>query len=285
MISSHKPVMVSEILSLFNQAPQPYSFLDGTFGRGGHSRAFLQAFPSCKIVALDRDSQAIAYGRYHFPESSPITFYHQRFSCLEPWKGLSSFSGILLDLGVSSPQIDEPERGFSFMHEGPLDMRMDRMQSLCAATVINHFDEKTLATLFFTYGQERASRLIARYLVKRRLEKPFLTTLDLAHCIERLLPRRGKIHPATRVFQALRIFINEEIEELEKALPLAWELLAPQGCLAVLSFHSLEDRKVKQFFKKFPSSSSPKPLKPSQSEINDNPRARSACLRFGVKSL
>jgi 16S rRNA (cytosine1402-N4)-methyltransferase len=213
---------------------------------------------------------------------------------------------VLLDLGVSSPQLDDPARGFSFVHDGPLDMRMDQRQELDAARLVNERSETELADIFWAYGDERASRRLARAIVERRALNRFATTGELAQLIERVIPRRGqKVHPATRAFQALRIAVNDEIALLEKGLAAGWSLLKPGGRLAVITFHSLEDRKVKEFGRRLardytfegevdvPELRRPvapqlrwvhrKAVQPAPEEIRDNPRARSAQLRVMEK--
>jgi 16S rRNA (cytosine1402-N4)-methyltransferase len=306
---SHKPVMMTEVL----EALQPKDgdiIVDGTFGRGGYSRAFLNA-ANCQVWGLDRDPEAVAVGQQLEQESD--NRFHMVESCFGDMvsalnaKNISQVQGIALDLGVSSPQIDQAERGFSFAKDGPLDMRMS-LQGKSAADLVNSLPEEELADIIYNYGEERQSRRIAKRIVLRRKENPITTTKQLADIIYSVLPRHGKgIDPATRTFQALRIKVNDEMGELERGLESAERLLAPGGRLAVVSFHSLEDRCVKQFLKsrsETRSSSgnrhmpqvnevrpdptfelgSRKAIKPSDEECKINPRARSAKLRWAIRT-
>lgn len=301
----HLPVMCDEVISCLTTpgARSNSVFLDATFGRGEHTRTLLNAVPGCHVFALDRDPDAIAFGKTILQPlyEGRLTFIEGAFSELDTvLRQISStpptFSGILFDLGVSSPQLDTPERGFSFMHDGPLDMRMSKA-GISAADIVNHEDEETLANIFFHYGEERKSRRIAKWLVaERKARGPFTTTTQLAEAVSRAAGPRRKIHPATRVFQALRIAVNRELDELSAALPIAARWIEPGGCLAVLSFHSLEDRIVKNFFRSAKPtknrndqkthilfSGPKKPVLPSREEIRSNPRARSAKLRWGMR--
>ena len=283
---THQPVLCNEVQEIFASAnlPQPLHFLDGTFGRGGHSRMLLDGFPQSQVTAVDRDLDAVAYGKKHMDYGNRFRLLQGRFSTLDSLFPPESFSGVLLDLGVSSPQLEEAHRGFSFTHTGPLDMRMEQRGGSCAADLIHHMKEEDLAYIFFQYGQEKASRRIARAIVHSRINHPITTTQQLSDLVKKVIFRRGKIHAATRVFQALRIAVNEEMEELHSVLPAAMNVLRAGGCLVVIAFHSLEDRVVKNFFRACPrfSAFSKKPIRPCQEEIRGNPRARSACLRFGV---
>ncbi|MEY4590309.1 MAG: hypothetical protein RL497_2385 [Pseudomonadota bacterium] len=283
-------------------------YIDGTFGRGGHSQAILQRLgPSGRLLAFDKDPEAIAYGQQQFGGETRLQLIHQSFADLArviEGMGLSgAISGVLLDLGVSSPQLDQPERGFSFMQDGPLDMRMDTTSGLSAAAWVNSAKETELTQVFFDFGEERFARRIARAIVARREKKPFERTKDLADVVAAANPKwqRDK-HPATRVFQAIRIFINKELDDLQQGLTAAFEVLKPGGRLAVISFHSLEDRLVKRFFKEgdkgddFPKGLPvradqinrtldliTKPIKASEDELKNNIRARSAVLRVAEK--
>lgn len=267
--------------------------LDGTVGAGGHSAALLErAGPEGRLLGVDRDPSALEIARAKL--DARATLEHASFDeapSVALRLGLRDFDAILLDLGVSSMQLDRPERGFTFMREGPLDMRMDPRNEVTAATIVNEAEEEELADLIWRLGEEKFSRRIAREVVRARKSGPIETTRALADIIERVVPRgprlkSGKkpIHPATRTFQALRIAVNEELSRLERALPAMLELLRPGGRLAVISFHSLEDRPVKQLFREWRQSGlavgiTKKPIVAGDAEVGANPRARSAKLR------
>lgn len=259
-------------------------YLDATVGGGGHSRLILSVAPDVWVTAIDQDSHALAAAAENLAEfGDRVTFQRSNFAEFDP-DGLK-FDGILADLGVSSAQFDVADRGFSFRQSAPLDMRMDQRQELTAAELINHWDEATLADIFYHYGEERLSRRIARRIVD---DRPFETTTELAEAIARCVPkayRYGRIHPATRVFQALRIAVNRELEVLERFLDRAPLWLQPHGRLAVISFHSLEDRIVKHRFREseWLRVLTKKPLVPQAAEIAANPRARSAKLRIAER--
>ena len=303
----HTSVLLDEVVESLNLS-KGRSVVDGTFGAGGYSRAFLAA--GAKVVAIDRDPSAIRFAEPLAAESpNRFQLVPGRFSDLQQHLtsvGLESCDGVALDLGVSSMQLDEADRGFSFMRDGPLDMRMSS-SGRTAADMVNEADAAELARTFWVYGEEKSSRHIANVIVRRRQEKPFSRTLDLAETVERALGgRRGApTHPATRVFQALRIAINDELGELEAGLDAAERALTVGGRLAVVTFHSLEDRIVKAFFTeragKTPSGSrhlppqqkGPEPTfsllfngpkAPSDAEAAANPRARSAKLRAGERT-
>jgi 16S rRNA (cytosine1402-N4)-methyltransferase len=297
----HVPVMLDEVLeALAVRADGDY--LDGTFGGGGYSRAILKAGPR-RLVGLDRDPAAVARGRALAATRADFTMLEGRFGAVDRHLAdiaIEQLDGIVLDIGVSSQQIDDPARGFSFAADGPLDMRMEQ-DGESAADVVNGADEQTLATIIYRYGEERASRRIARAIVERRGQQPITRTGELADIVAKVLGRRGKIDPATRTFQALRIYVNDELGELERALAAAETLLRPGGRLVVVAFHSLEDRIVKQFLTASsgqtarPSRHLPeqpatrpaarfrplskRPVTPTDTEIARNPRARSARLR------
>ena len=302
--SAHLPVLLAPFLA--RTAPKAGDrWVDGTFGRGGHTRALLAR--GCRVLALDRDAEAIAAAApmaAEFPElmkTAQSDFRDLGTRCAEI--GWDRVEGVLLDLGVSSPQFDAPERGFSFRHEAPLDMRMDRRQETTAASLVNGTPEDDLANLFYRLGGERDSRRIASFIARRRAERPIETTTDLADVVASAVPRRkgGKIHPATQVFQALRMAVNGEAEALAEVLPAAASLLAPGGALAVISFHSGEDRVVKAFLRDgarefletpdfVPAQANPgrifdrvERVLPDAEELAANPRARSARLRIGWK--
>ncbi|MDY6938011.1 MAG: 16S rRNA (cytosine(1402)-N(4))-methyltransferase RsmH [Cyanobacteriota bacterium] len=281
---SHVPVLLSESIAALAVRPGG-RYLDATVGAGGHTRAILEAAEGVRVTAVDRDEAALAVAKANLAEySDRIEFWHGNFADFPvPTEG---FDGILADLGVSSGQLDTPERGFSFRHCAPLDMRMDRQQSLTAADIVNHWDERQLADLFYYDGEERFSRRIARAIVRQR---PFQTTTDLASAIARAQPGRSryvKIHPATRVFQALRIAVNAELKSLETLLDRAPNSLKAGGRIGIISFHSLEDRRVKHGFRDCQQLGvlTKKPIVPQESERVANPRSRSAKLRIAERS-
>ena len=277
---SHIPVLGKEIITGLAIRENGH-YLDTTVGGGGHSRLILSAAPNTRITAIDRDEDALTAAKNNLAEyGNRVEFVRSNFA--EYNFPLNTFDGIIADLGVSSYHLDNPERGFSFRNEAQLDMRMDRRQSLTAAEAINHWDEVELANIFFKYGEERLSRRIAKRIVEKR---PFHTTTELAEAISYSVPRKyryGRIHPATRVFQALRIVVNDELKSLETLLEKAPNALVEGGRFAVISFHSLEDRIVKHSFK---DSSllkilTKKPTIAEEDEIKNNPRSRSAKLRI-----
>lgn len=279
----HIPVLGAEVLAGLAVKPGG-RYLDATAGGGGHSRLILKAAPDTQLVALDQDEQAIAALQTNLAEfGDRVSVCHTNFSAFNP--GEVKFDGILADLGVSSVQFDQGDRGFSFRHTAPLDMRMNRHQPLTAADIINTWDEVELANLFYRYGEERLSRRIARRIVEQR---PFETTTELAEAIARSVPpayRHGRIHPATRVFQSLRIAVNDELNVLETFLSIAPSWLAPNGRLVIISFHSLEDRLVKHALRAAPTLRvvTKKPVQPTDAELSGNPRARSAKLRVAER--
>lgn len=301
-ISSHVPVMLSEVIGLL--APRDSGrYLDGTFGGGGYAEAILAA-ASCTLWAIDRDPDAIARGASLAARHPGLHLIHGQFGdmlALLAERGVAALDGVVLDLGVSSFQLDHADRGFSFRADGPLDMRMDR-SGQTAAELVNTLPERELADTLFELGEERASRRIARAIVAAREDGPITSTTQLAGIIRSVLPPdRSGIDPATRSFQALRIRVNDELGEIERGLAHASELLAPGGRLIVVSFHSLEDRLVKRFMSEAagrapaPSRHDPRgltgrqmprfrlltarPLRPGAEEIAANPRSRSARLR------
>ena len=306
---SHQPVLTGPITELAFPAGGRI-FVDGTFGLGGHSKAMLEHFPSIeRLLGIDRDSEILGFSRESLIDAR-IERIHARASEIpnllrDRW--IPGVDGILLDLGVSSYQLDTTDRGFSFMRPGPLDMRMNRQSGMSAADVVNTASEKRLAEIFFQYGEERLSRRIAEAIVRQRAIAPFSTTDALAEVVSSAYParlrRESSIHPATRVFQALRILVNEELDELHKALDGALQSLLPGGRIAVISFHSLGDRIVKQTFARavHPCTCPPKlavcvckrqatlklithkPITADLDEIATNPRARSAKLRIAEK--
>ncbi|MCA3390287.1 MAG: 16S rRNA (cytosine(1402)-N(4))-methyltransferase RsmH [Roseomonas sp.] len=301
--TGHVPVMLAEVLA--SLAPQEgATYLDATFGGGGYARAILEAAPGCTVFAIDRDPDAIARGaalaqrfagRLHLIEGR----FGDMLSLLRD-RGITALDGVVMDLGVSSFQLDQAERGFSFRADGPLDMRMEK-SGPSAAELVNSLPERDLADIIFRFGEERFARRIARAIVARRAEAPFTTTADLAALVRRAVPRDPSgIDGATRSFQALRIAVNDELGEVERGIAAAMELLAPGGRLVVVAFHSLEDRIVKQAMaaasgrggasRHDPAALSgrakpafhlltPRALRPQEAECSANPRARSARLR------
>lgn len=299
----HIPVMLDEVVEgLAVRAGGRY--LDGTFGRGGHARAVLSRLgPDGRLLLMDRDPQAITAAQADFVGDARVAIRHGNFADLADWEATAAgLDGVLLDLGVSSPQLDDAARGFSFMHDAPLDMRMDTTAGESAADFLARADEREIADVLWRYGEERFSRKIARAIVARRSESPITRTGELAALIEATVGRRepGK-HPATRSFQALRIAVNGELDAVQRGLEGALARLAPGGRLAVISFHSLEDRIVKQFIRDHsgrvqgsrrapPTVAPPAELAavgkarfPSDAELARNPRARSAVLRVAER--
>lgn len=305
--AAHVPVMLDEVLSAL--APREGEIhLDGTFGAGGYSQALLQ-HADCRVVALDQDPTAIEAGReIEARFQGRLSLLHAPFSeleaCLEGL-GIARVDGVVFDLGVSSMQLDQAERGFSFAHDGPLDMRMSAAGE-SAADVVNTLAEQELADVIYQFGEERRSRAIARAIVASRAEAAIETTGQLAAIVAGVLGHGGRIHPATRTFQGLRIYVNREIDELRRGLIAAERVLADEGRLVVVSFHSLEDREVKRFMQQRsataggggsrhlpPQAAAPAPSfhlprrgvqKPGEREIKQNPRARSARLRAAVRT-
>ncbi len=298
----HNPVMLREVLDTL--APQPQeTYIDATFGAGGYSRAILEK-AACSVVALDRDPEACERARSLAADySDRFIFFSGRFSDMPALFSPLQCDGIVFDLGVSSPQIDEAKRGFSFKHEGPLDMRMEK-QGLSAADVVNSFDEPEIARILWVYGEERRSRAIARAIVEKRKVAPFTTTTQLADLVRAIVGfERPGFDPATRTFQGLRLYVNDELRQLEEGLKASEDLLKEGGRLVVVSFHSLEDRLVKTFLKEKsggrPHASrylpelpeeeaifvvkNKKPLSPQEDELRTNPRARSARLRWAIR--
>jgi 16S rRNA (cytosine1402-N4)-methyltransferase len=279
----HIPVLSQEVIEgLALRAGGHY--LDATVGGGGHSRLILDAMPDVRVTALDQDEQAIAAAQLKLADfSDRVQFHATNFADYDP--GDQLFDGILADLGVSSAQFDIPERGFSFRHEAALDMRMDQRQELTAADLINTWEEVKIADVIYRYGEERLSRQIARRIVERR---PFETTTALSDTIFHAVPRSyryGRIHPATRTFQALRIAVNRELQVLETFLGKAPHWLKPGGRLVIISFHSLEDRIVKHTLKESEELKvlTKKPVIAGEEELRVNGRSRSAKLRVAER--
>jgi 16S rRNA (cytosine1402-N4)-methyltransferase len=298
----HRSVLLDSAVDLLVKDPEGV-YVDGTFGRGGHSRLILEHLGTGgRLIGIDKDPEALRCARALADQDARFTPVHGSFASLESIireQDLGLLSGVLLDLGVSSPQLDDAERGFSFMKNGPLDMRMDPGQAPSAAQWLAEADEKDIADVIFRYGEERFSRRIARLIVQRRDEAPLATTRELAELVAEAVPRKEKHkHPATRTFQAIRIFINRELEDLEEVLAAATDNLRPGGRLVVISFHSLEDRLVKRFMrdlargpqlpKGVPVTGDQqesgfrlvgKAMKASDEEVTENVRARSAMMR------
>lgn len=307
MMTAHFSVLLQEsIEALAIRADGVY--VDGTFGRGGHSKAILELLnPSGRLVAIDKDQEAVAYAKANFADDPRFTIIQGSFAKLGEIAHelgiVGRINGILLDLGVSSPQLDDPGRGFSFSKSGPLDMRMDLQQDFDAQRFINHASAQELESVFRTYGEERYAKRIAGALVTARANAPIQTTDVLAELVKAAHPRWEKHkHPATRVFQAIRIHINQELADLSSCLKQCVDVLAVGGRLVVISFHSLEDRIVKQFMRSEEQGLCPPPgvpvrardiktsfkrigkaTKPKEGEIRDNIRSRSAVLRIGEK--
>lgn len=321
----HIPVLLSEVLEALNPT-DGNTYIDATFGAGGYTEAILKA-AACKVIAFDRDPTAIASAAPLLQTyQDRLRLFQAPFSAMADTLAaheLGPIDGIVFDLGVSSMQLDQPERGFSFLHDGPLDMRMSaaphgvlkeehtgQTEALgpSAADVVNTMDEAELANVLYEFGEERRSRAVARAIVRRREDAPFQTTHELADCVSSVLGRPGwdQKHPATRTFQALRIYVNDELGELQRALAQSERLIKPGGRLAVVSFHSLEDRIVKNFLNEesgkqkgssrhLPAQSvklyapsfriiNRRPLTPYKGELDVNPRARSARLRIAERT-
>ena len=299
----HEPVLLEEVL----KALSPVSgglYVDGTVGGGGHSEAILEACsPEGRLVAFDRDDWALEAAAKRLARfGNRLELHREAFAGLAKRLVKRPCDGVLLDLGVSSLQLDEAERGFSFQSDGPLDMRMDRRQPLTAEHLVNELEPEELAEIFWKLGGERKSRRIARAIVEQRSMQRLETTLQLAEVVERACPRRGaRTHPATGVFQALRMAVNDELGQVERGLEAGWSVLKPGGRMAVITFHSGEDRAVKQFSRDLarpytvrgevdlPELREPREplarelsrraIKPSEAELDRNPRSRSAQLR------
>jgi 16S rRNA (cytosine1402-N4)-methyltransferase len=301
----HVPVLLRQAIDYL--APRDGGvYIDGTFGAGGHASAILGAADT-RVIGIDRDTNAIASGRPQADASGGrLTLVEGRLAALDTiasGHGVAAADGVLLDLGVSSMQLDMPGRGFSFRHDGPLDMRMSR-DGPSAADILAVASERDLADIIFNLGEERHARAVARAIVAARQQRPVVTTRTLADIVGRVVPRRpDDIHPATRTFQALRLFVNDELHELEEGLTAAERILKPCGRLVVISFHSLEDRIVKTFLairshhsggsrhlpEKLPEAATfrvltRRPVTPDAAEIRENPRARSAKLRAAERT-
>jgi len=304
----HTPVLLDECIEGLDIKPDGI-YVDGTLGRGGHAREIAKRLGKTgRLIAIDRDTHAINEAKVNLSEFvDKITFVHGNFGDFQKiLSDVQAVDGMLFDFGVSSPQLDDPERGFSYMHNAPLDMRMDKDDAITAFEVVNNWPEEKLREIFFKYGEERYSGQIARAIVKKRGEKPIGTTFDLNEIIVSAIPpkaRREKQHPSKRCFQALRISVNDELGSIERMLTVAPEMLKTGGRICAISFHSLEDRLVKTAFAaRVNGCSCPKdapvcicgfaptlklitrkPITPGVGEIEKNPRARSAKLRIAEK--
>jgi 16S rRNA (cytosine1402-N4)-methyltransferase len=308
-VISHEAVLLEETIDQLSIRSDGL-YVDGTFGRGGHCGEILKHLgPGGRLLAMDRDPDAVKVGENLAAHDERFLMEHETFGRLSIFLKkhgvFGKVNGILLDLGVSSPQLADARRGFSFRLDGPLDMRMDPCDSQSAGDWLNSASEKEITQVLFRFGEERGARRIAMAIAKRRSEQPLESTAELARLIESVVPRRpGAKHPATQAFQAIRIFINRELDELQQALPQAVDALAVGGRLCVISFHSLEDRIVKRFLRDnsrvdpalarlpiVPRSAEPrlrlptKAMRPTASEVDRNPRARSATLRVGERVL
>jgi 16S rRNA (cytosine1402-N4)-methyltransferase len=299
----HRPVLLQEAVERLAIRPEGV-YVDATYGRGGHSREILARLgPAGRVIAIDRDPEAVTSGQVELAGDRRFAINRGAFSMLEriaQQAGVAGqINGVLLDLGVSSTQLNNPQRGFSFSHNGPLDMRMDPDTGESVAEWLNRVSEKEIADVIYQFGEERFARRIARAIVATRTSTPIITTQQLATIVSTSIPRRERNkHPATRTFQALRIFINHELDELSACLDQCLRVLAPAGRLVVISFHSLDDRLVKRFIRKHARETPPDPrapwlqstaipllravakaVRPQAAEIAINPRARSAVLR------
>lgn len=309
MNDEHTPVLLDEVLAALAIEPAGF-YVDATYGRGGHSAAIVaQLGPEGRLLAVDRDPEAVEAGKQRFGADRRVTLVRARFARLDAvvdeFAHGRGVDGILLDVGVSSPQLDNPARGFSFAADGPLDMRMDPTRGMSAAEWLTSASEREIGAVIRRFGEERFARRIARAIVNAREDEPIRTTRELARVVDAAVPTtRARINKATRTFQALRIFVNRELDELEEVLPKCVELLAVGGRCAVIAFHSLEDRIVKRFFRRM-STVDPAfaglPTVPAQAlprmrlvgkrqragadEIERNPRARSATLRVAERIL
>ena len=306
---THRPVLLDECIEALNIRPDGI-YLDGTLGRAGHSREIARRLTTGRLICVDRDQAALDAAQDRLKDwMDRVTLVHSNFDQLDAILdrlGLAGVDGMLFDLGVSSPQLDDGSRGFSYMADAPLDMRMDRSEGLTAADIVNQWSQEELRRILFQYGEERCAPQIAAAIVRRREEKPIQTTLELVDVIKSAMPARAlreKQHPAKRSFQAIRIAVNDELASVDRMIQGAVPRLNRGGRLAVITFHSLEDRIVKNGFAQFAKGCTcppdfpvcvcgktpdiklvnKKPILPTQQEIDENPRARSAKLRVAEK--
>lgn len=295
MIGLHKPVMYREVIEYLNLKKGDL-IVDATVGLAGHAKLILERIsPGGKLIGIDRDKESLEIAKEILKDfQGNFQLYHGDFRHLDKifeFFGISSCDGIVFDLGLSSFQLESPQRGFSFQFEGPLDMRFDRDSYISAYDLVNNLTKKELSSILRSFGQERYSNRIASFIIEERKKHPISTTAQLTKIILKAMPayhRYQKIHPATRTFQALRIAVNRELEALEEALTKTVDLLNPGARVCVISFHSLEDRIAKEKFRYFSSKKilkiiTPKPLRPSVQEILENPRSRSAKLRVAER--
>lgn len=304
----HQPVLLQQVIEYLNIKPDGF-YVDATFGRGGHSKEILKKLgPKGRLILIDKDPEAVSVAKQQFLQDKRVSIKQGSFTMLKKFltdiKLVASIDGILFDLGVSSPQLDDPQRGFSFLRDGPLDMRMDTSQELDAKTWVNQAQESEIARVIKEFGEERFARRIAAAIVAARKEAEITTTKQLADIVAKAHPAwEQHKHPATRTFQAIRIFINNELNEIHQALTQGLEVLKVGGRLLVISFHSLEDRVVKRFIQEQERGTVPDRLpvlatevnsrlrrigwgiKASKSEVRANPRSRSAVLRVAEKIL
>jgi len=289
METIHIPVMLKEVLNAM-RPKRSGVYIDGTVGTGGHAAGILKYCDGCKLIGIDQDDEALRISKERL-KNYDVHFIKDRFSNMGSAVrnfGYQSVDGILLDLGVSTLQLQSEGRGFSFLKDEPIDMRMDKSQEFSASDIVNKYSEKALADILWRYGEERLSRKIARAIVKAREKKPIETSRELAMIIESAAGRRGRIHPATKSFQALRIEVNKELTELSLALNAGISILKKGGRFCVISYHSLEDRIVKRTFREMAQNSlvlivSKKPIVPEDEERHLNPSSRSAKLRVAER--
>lgn len=285
----HTPVLYKEVCELANK---PSSYLDGTYGRGGHCKLLIEQCSLSEVYVIDKDPEAILNAEILKKEQDRLNFniHHGAFHQLDQFLKNNQVDLMLFDLGVSSPQLDDPQRGFSFNQVGPLDMRMDNTRGQSAADLITSLSEEDLANIIYEYGEETQSRKIAKAISTAKLQTKIKDTATLAQIIELAIPRRGKIHPATKTFQALRIAVNQELDHVTQLLESAHKFIKPNGRIIIISFHSLEDRIVKNQFKEWKDKGygkiiTKKCITASDEEIKNNKRARSAKLRcFEVRA-
>ncbi len=290
MQQQHIPVLLQEAIEILK--PEKGIIIDATVGLGGHAKAILKD-SKVSIIGLDQDGEALGLAKKTLSDfKNRVVLLQENFGHLkeivEEERVLGKVNGIIIDLGVSSLQLENPKRGFSFQKEGPLDMRMDERAKLTAYQIVNSWPKEKIFEILRSYGEERFAGRIANSIVTERRKKKIETTLELSEIVKKAVPFSGKIHPATRTFQALRIAVNEELLNLERALKDSVEVLAPKGKIIVISFHSLEDRIVKRFFKDMKGKSffnilTKKPIRAALEEVNINPRSRSARLRAAEK--
>ncbi len=282
----HVPVLLREVGELLRVRPNG-KYIDATVGEGGHAQEILRR--GGRVLGIDQDPAILAVARRRLgPKVRLAQGNFREIAAIAKERGFTEVAGVLLDLGISSWQLEKSGRGFSFQRDEPLDMRLSPQLTVTAADLLNGLNRNELEELFQKYGEEKRARLLAAAVVRARSLKPFRTTFDLVRVVEKVVRKRGRTHPATKIFQALRIAVNDEIGSLRSALPRAFEVLGRGGRLAVISFHSLEDREVKRFFRKMAEENrgvilTEKPIRPTEKEIAENPRARSARLRGVLK--